>query len=110
MRDIVTEPIVLEDGHARATGHGLGVEIDPVALDDVTVDPRRAAPLSLRQPPPRPPRHPFGGAVVQVWRRTTCSLPPPNAWGGRARPRHPFGGAVVRGVVARDPQFGASEG
>jgi len=39
VRDIVTEPIVLEDGHVRVpTGHGLGVEIDPVALDDVTVD------------------------------------------------------------------------
>jgi O-succinylbenzoate synthase len=37
-RDIVTEPAVLEDGHVRVpTGHGLGVEIDPVALDDVTV-------------------------------------------------------------------------
>lgn len=38
-RDIVTEPAVLEDGHVRVpTGHGLGVEIDPVALDDVTVE------------------------------------------------------------------------
>lgn len=37
-RDIVTEPAVIEDGHVRVpTGHGLGVEIDPVALDDVTV-------------------------------------------------------------------------
>lgn len=37
-RDIVTEPAVLEDGHVRVpTGHGLGIEIDPVALDDVTV-------------------------------------------------------------------------
>jgi O-succinylbenzoate synthase len=37
-RDIVTEPAVLEDGHVRVpTGHGLGVEIDPVALDDFTV-------------------------------------------------------------------------
>ena len=37
-RDIVTEPAVLEDGHVRVpTGPGLGVEIDPVALDDVTV-------------------------------------------------------------------------
>jgi O-succinylbenzoate synthase len=37
-RDIVTEPAVLEDGHVRVpTGHGLGVEIDPIALDDVTV-------------------------------------------------------------------------
>ncbi|MEI3845711.1 MULTISPECIES: o-succinylbenzoate synthase [unclassified Microbacterium] len=37
-RDIVTEPAVLEDGHVRVpTGHGLGVEIDPVAFDDFTV-------------------------------------------------------------------------
>jgi O-succinylbenzoate synthase len=37
-RDIVTEPAVIEDGHVRVpTGPGLGVEIDPVALDDVTV-------------------------------------------------------------------------
>ncbi|WP_251452466.1 o-succinylbenzoate synthase [Microbacterium sp. Marseille-Q6648] len=37
-RDIVTEPAVLEDGHVRVPlGHGIGVEIDPVALDDVTV-------------------------------------------------------------------------
>ncbi|MEV5069921.1 o-succinylbenzoate synthase [Microbacterium sp. LMI12-1-1.1] len=37
-RDIVTEPAVLEDGHVRVpTGHGLGVEIDQVALDEVTV-------------------------------------------------------------------------
>jgi O-succinylbenzoate synthase len=37
-RDIVTEPAVLEDGHVRVpTGHGLGIEIDPVALDDFTV-------------------------------------------------------------------------
>ena len=37
-RDIVTEPAVLEDGHVRVpTGHGLGVEIDPVALEDFTV-------------------------------------------------------------------------
>lgn len=37
-RDIVTEPAVLEHGHVRVpTGHGLGVEIDPVALDDFTV-------------------------------------------------------------------------
>ncbi|SIT86479.1 o-succinylbenzoate synthase [Microbacterium sp. RU33B] len=37
-RDIVTEPAVLEAGHVRVpTGPGLGVEIDPVALDDVTV-------------------------------------------------------------------------
>lgn len=36
--DIVTEPAVLEDGHVRVpTGHGLGVEIDPVALEDFTV-------------------------------------------------------------------------
>ena len=37
-RDIVTEPIVLEDGHVRVpTGDGIGVEIDPVALEDFTV-------------------------------------------------------------------------
>jgi len=37
-RDIVTEPAVLEDGHVRVpTGHGLGVQIDPVALEDFTV-------------------------------------------------------------------------
>ncbi|WP_404429426.1 o-succinylbenzoate synthase [Microbacterium lacus] len=37
-RDIVTEPAVLEDGHVRVpTGHGLGVEIDPVAMEDFTV-------------------------------------------------------------------------
>ncbi|WP_439591005.1 o-succinylbenzoate synthase [Microbacterium sp.] len=37
-RDIVTEPAVLEDGHVRVpTGHGLGVRIDPVALEDFTV-------------------------------------------------------------------------
>ena len=37
-RDIVTEPAVLEDGHVRVpVGHGLGIEIDPVALDDFTV-------------------------------------------------------------------------
>ena len=38
-RDIVTEPIVLEDGHVRVpTGPGIGVEIDADALDEVTVD------------------------------------------------------------------------
>ena len=38
-RDIVTEPAVLEDGHVRVpTGAGLGVEIDPLALDDLTVE------------------------------------------------------------------------
>ena len=38
-RDIVTEPAVLEDGHVRVpTGPGLGIEIDQVALDDVTVE------------------------------------------------------------------------
>lgn len=38
-RDIVTEPIRLEDGHVRVpTGSGIGIEIDPVALDDLTVD------------------------------------------------------------------------
>src|SRR6478735_6201600 len=37
-RDIVTEPAVLEDGHVRVPiGHGLGVEIDPVALEAFTV-------------------------------------------------------------------------
>jgi O-succinylbenzoate synthase len=37
-RDIITEPAVLEDGHVRVpTGPGLGVEIDPVALEDFTV-------------------------------------------------------------------------
>jgi O-succinylbenzoate synthase len=37
-RDIVTEPAVLEDGHVRVpTGHGIGVDIDPVALEDFTV-------------------------------------------------------------------------
>ena len=37
-RDIVTEPAVLEDGHVRVpTGPGLGIEIDPVALEDMTV-------------------------------------------------------------------------
>lgn len=37
-RDIVTEPATLEDGHVRVpTGHGLGVDIDPVALEDFTV-------------------------------------------------------------------------
>jgi len=38
-RDIVTEPITLEEGHVRVPdGAGLGVQIDPVALDDVTVE------------------------------------------------------------------------
>ena len=38
-RDIVTEPAQLEDGHiAVPTGPGLGITIDPVALDDFTVD------------------------------------------------------------------------
>jgi len=37
-RDIVTAPIVLEDGFVRVpTGDGIGVEIDPVALEDATV-------------------------------------------------------------------------
>lgn len=37
-QDIVTEPIVLEDGHVRVpTGPGLGVEIDEVALEQATV-------------------------------------------------------------------------
>ena len=36
--DIVTEPAVLEDGHVRVpTGAGLGVEIDPLTLDEFTV-------------------------------------------------------------------------
>ena len=38
-RDIVTEPAVLEEGHVRVpTGPGIGVEIDPVALEDFTVE------------------------------------------------------------------------
>jgi O-succinylbenzoate synthase len=38
-RDIVTEPIVLDDGHVRVpTAPGLGVEIDPLALEDFTVE------------------------------------------------------------------------
>ncbi len=38
-RDIVTAPIVLDGGHVRVpTGAGIGVEIDPVALEDFTVD------------------------------------------------------------------------
>ncbi len=38
-RDIVTEPVVLEDGHVRVpTGRGLGVEVDLAALDAFTVD------------------------------------------------------------------------
>lgn len=38
-RDIVTEPVVLEDGHVRVpTGAGLGIEIDRVALEDFTVE------------------------------------------------------------------------
>jgi o-succinylbenzoate synthase len=37
-RDIVTEPAVLEQGHVRVpTGPGIGVDIDPVALEDFTV-------------------------------------------------------------------------
>jgi o-succinylbenzoate synthase len=37
-RDIVTAPIVLEDGYVRVpTGPGLGITIDAAALDDVTV-------------------------------------------------------------------------
>ncbi len=37
-RDIVRDPIVLEDGYVRVpTAPGIGVEIDPVALDDATV-------------------------------------------------------------------------
>jgi len=38
-RDIVTEPAVLEDGHVRVpTAPGLGVDIDPQALEDFTVE------------------------------------------------------------------------
>ncbi|GAA5036823.1 o-succinylbenzoate synthase [Microbacterium fluvii] len=38
-RDIVTEPAVLESGHVRVpTGAGLGVEIDPLALEEFTVE------------------------------------------------------------------------
>lgn len=38
VRDIVTEPAVLEAGHVRVpTGPGLGIDIDPVALEDFTV-------------------------------------------------------------------------
>jgi O-succinylbenzoate synthase len=38
LRDIVTEPAVLEDGCVRVpTGPGIGVEIDRAALDEVTV-------------------------------------------------------------------------
>jgi O-succinylbenzoate synthase len=38
-RDIVTDPIRLEDGHVRVpTGPGIGIEIDHEALDDLTVD------------------------------------------------------------------------
>ncbi|KIC57068.1 o-succinylbenzoate synthase [Microbacterium hominis] len=37
-RDIVRDPIVLDGGHVRVpTGAGIGVEIDPVALEDATV-------------------------------------------------------------------------
>ncbi len=37
-RDIVCDPIVLDGGHVRVpTGPGIGVEIDPVALEDATV-------------------------------------------------------------------------
>lgn len=37
-RDIVTEPAVLDDGHVRVpTGPGLGVDIDPDALEEYTV-------------------------------------------------------------------------
>lgn len=37
-RDIVTEPAVLESGHVRVpTGSGLGVDIDPDALESFTV-------------------------------------------------------------------------
>jgi hypothetical protein len=47
----VREPIVLEDGHVRVpTAPGIGVEIDPVALEDATVA-GRAAPLTGREAP-----------------------------------------------------------
>lgn len=37
-RDIVTEPIMLEEGHVRVpTGPGIGVEIDEAALEEATV-------------------------------------------------------------------------
>lgn len=37
-RDIVRDPVVLEGGRVRVpTGPGLGIEIDPVAVDDATV-------------------------------------------------------------------------
>jgi O-succinylbenzoate synthase len=37
-RDIVVEPLELEDGHVRVpTGAGLGIEIDPAALEQFTV-------------------------------------------------------------------------
>jgi O-succinylbenzoate synthase len=39
LRDIVTEPAVLEEGHVRVpTAPGIGVGIDPVALDEFTVE------------------------------------------------------------------------
>lgn len=39
LRDIVTEPAVLEAGHVRVpTAPGIGVDIDPVALEDFTVE------------------------------------------------------------------------
>lgn len=38
-RDIVTEPLTLEEGHVRVpTGPGLGIRIDPLALDDATLE------------------------------------------------------------------------
>ncbi|MBB2975733.1 O-succinylbenzoate synthase [Microbacterium endophyticum] len=38
LRDIVTDPAILEDGHVRVpTGPGLGIDIDPVTLDEMTV-------------------------------------------------------------------------
>lgn len=37
-RDIVTEPAVLDDGHVRVpSGPGLGIEIDPAAVEEFTV-------------------------------------------------------------------------
>jgi len=38
-RDIVSDPLELEDGHVRVpTGPGLGIRIDPIALEDFTVE------------------------------------------------------------------------
>lgn len=46
-RDIITRPFVLEDSHiAVPTGPGLGVEVDPDALDSVVVD-RQSLPVDV---------------------------------------------------------------